>query len=179
MDKECVQQKLERYKNVVCVFSYELAMLSMAAEHAQKGYLTDAGIVVSAMQNADRMRTAYLEARKGVGLSEKGAFVAFTEDHFFTDFRLRNGRLEGCLASVERIAGKWNIRHLPTQEEAIRYEVGVYCLMHAGGAQAVFTILKAEEEMPVPEPKKKGLRKVTSGIRNLVSGKKKKLRKSA
>lgn len=175
-------ERLEHYKNIVCAISYELALISLVASHAEKGKLTDAAVVVDGLKNADRLRETYLEARKSIGLSDRGAYVAFTDDHFFQDFKLRGGRMEGCLESVEHIAGKWNLKHLPTEDEATRYEVGVYCLMYAGAAQSVFVALKEDEEADdVPEEPKKesGIRKVTSDIINFVSAKLKKNRKKA
>ncbi len=168
-------QKLEYYKDIVCALSYELAMMSLAAENARKGHLTDSSIVEKGLKNAERMREAYLEARKGIGLSEKGAFVAFKEDQFFQDFKLRGGILEGDQTCVEGVAGKWNIKKLPTEDEAIRYEVGVYCLMYAGAAQSVFVALKEDEATTegwaVTDASKKegGIRKLGTGIISFVS----------
>lgn len=147
-------EKISQYQSAVCTFAYYLALISLIGERVESGSLTDKTALTDALEWAEKYKLKFLASRKALGLSvdEKSAMVAFEEDFFFNGFRIIGGRFEGDKGCVDAIAGKWDLgKSIPTEDEAVRYEVGVFCLMLAGGSQAVFTALKEDEEECVME----------------------------
>lgn len=172
-------EKISQYQKAVCTFAYYLALISLIGERVENGSLTDKAALTDALEWAGKYKLKFLASRKALGLSsdEKSALVAFKEDFFFNGFRIIGGKFEGDRDCVDAIAGKWDLgKAIPTEDEAIRYEVGVFCLMLAGGSQAVFTALKEDEEERAIEyvPKTKNNRKKTgfvTKIKSFFSGK--------
>lgn len=132
---------IRAYRDSVCLLSYDLALLALMAGRAERGELTDAGYAEAVLAEVETDRSRFLNARAALGLDAgQEALAAFTEDHLFDGFSVQGSRFEGDRRSAGRVCGEW-IRDMPTvpsEEEAVRYEYGVYVLMLSGSAQMVF-----------------------------------------
>lgn len=145
-----VAKRVIQYRTAVCTFAYYLALVSLIGERVERGELTDKTALTDALDSACRYKMKFFSARKILGLKtdEKSALAAFQEDFFFNGFRITGGKLDGDMECVEKVVGKWVIGtdKIPTEEEAVRYEVSIFAMMLAGGSQAVFTALGEDKE---------------------------------
>lgn len=132
---------IQAYRDSVCILSYDLALLALMAERVGCGKLTNAEYAMEILAKVKGDTAGFLDARAAIGLGTgKDALAAFTEDHFFDGFSVQKGRFSGDRQNAGRVCGEWiHEMHLaPSEEEAARFEYGMYMLMLSGSAQMVF-----------------------------------------
>ena len=149
-------KKIRKYRDSVCILSYDLALLALMAKRAEQSRLTDANYAEAVLGEIEKDRSRFLSARKALGLDGgQGALAAFTEDHYFDGFSIQRSRFEGDRQSADRVCREWikEMLTFPSEEEATRYEYGTYILMLSGSAQMVFSKIAANrgEKRMFPE----------------------------
>jgi len=139
--------KIQIYRDSVCILSYDLALLALMAKRVEQNELTDAKYAEAVLAEIESDKNRFLDAREALGLDAgQDALAAFTEDHFFDGFSVQGSKFEGDRQSADRVCREW-IKDMPTspsEEEATRYEYGTYILMLSGSAQMVFPKMAAD-----------------------------------
>jgi len=137
------------------MLSYDLALIALMAERAERSELTDVKYAEAALAKVETDRRRFLDARAALGLDAgQGALAAFTENHLFDGFSVQESRFEGDRESAGRVCGGWvkDMDAPPTEEEATRFEYGTYILMLSGSAQMVFSQTVASQDKICKRP---------------------------
>lgn len=141
--------KIQEYRDSVCILSYDLALLALMAKRAEQSELTDVIYAEAALAEIKSDKKRFLAAREMLGLDAgQNALAPFREDHLFDGFSVKGSNFEGDRHSADRICREWikDMPASPSEEEATRYEYGVYILMLSGAAQMVFLKIAAGRE---------------------------------